>query len=134
VFTALLIVVFIGLLLSAYTHYRTMISIAGLVDASSGLANHLVLSDLIYEEAGGIHEYVVDPRKLPELTFSQEIGGDNFSFRLRLRYGPSAERVLGPYGPDVPEGRAVASIRIPVAVFENYRFEAGKLEVRVWRS
>jgi hypothetical protein len=134
VLSALLVVVFIGLLVSAYTHHRTLMSIAGLVDASSSITNHLVLQGLVYEEAGDLYEYVVDPAKVSALTFSQEIGGDNFRFQLRLRYGLSVERVLGPYGPEVPDGRAVASISIPVVVFENYRFEVGKLEVKVWRA
>jgi hypothetical protein len=77
---------------------------------------------------------VVDPSKLSNLTFIQRIGGDNFRFQLRLRYGLDADRTLGPYGPDIPDEKAVATISVPVVVFENYRFEVGKLEVRVWRA
>jgi hypothetical protein len=134
VISALLVIVFLGLLVSAYVRYRAMISTAGLVDASSSITNHLVLEDLVYEEAGSTHEYVVDPSKLPQLSFSENIGGDTFSFQVCLRYGPGAETVLGPYGPEVPEGKAVAPLSVPVVVAENYRFKAGKLEVRVWRA
>jgi hypothetical protein len=134
VLSVFLMVVFIGLLVSAHAHYRTVIAIAGLVDASSSITNRLVLEELVYEEAGNVRKYVVDPSKLPSLTFTQRIGGDNFRFQLRLRYGLDAERILGPYGPEIPDEKAVASISVPVVVFENYRFEVGKLEVRVWRA
>ena len=133
VVSALLVITFIALLLSAYAQYKTNMAIAGLVDASSSLANHIALKTLAYEEAGNVREYVVDPQKLSLLNFTQEIGGENFAFRVVIRYTAGTERVLGPYGPDQPTKKAVSSISIPVTVFDNYRFEIGKLEENVWR-
>jgi hypothetical protein len=133
VISALLVMVFIGLLVSAYAQYQTVISVAGLVDASSNITNHIVLKDLVYEEAGNTREYVVDPSKLSELSLSKEIAGDNFYFQLYLKYNSDSE-VLGPYGSEVPQGKAVAAFSVPVVVFDNYRYEAGRLEVKVWRG
>lgn len=134
VLSALLIVIFLGLLISAYTNYQAILSVAGLVDASSSVTNHVVLKELVYEETGIERTYVVDPLKLPQLAFTQQIAGDNFQFQLYLRYGPGDEKVLGPYGSDPPAEKSVASITVPVVVAENFRFEAGKIEVRIWRG
>jgi len=133
VVSALLVITFIALLLSAYTQYETNMSIAGLVDASSSLTNHIALNTLAYEEGSYVKEYVVDPQKIPLLDFMQEIGGENFAFQVTLRYTAATEHVLGPYGSDPPAEKAVSSISVPVTVFDNYRFETGKMEVKVWR-
>ncbi len=133
VISALLVIIFLGLLVSAYSNYQTLISVAGLVDASSSVANHLVINELVYEDATGPREYIVNPLKLQQIAFTQEIGGDNFSYQIYLKYGLGTEKVLGPYGPEVPT-KAVASLTVPVVVAENYRFEAGKLEMKIWRS
>jgi len=132
--SALLVITFIALLLSAYTQYTTNMSIAGLVDASSSLANHVALKTLAYEEGEYTKEYVVDLQKIPLLDFRQEIGGENFMFQVTIRYTAGAEQVLGPYGPLPPSEGAVSSISVPVTVFDNYRFETGKLEAKVWRA
>jgi len=133
VVSALLVITFIALLLSAYTQYKTNMSVAGLVDASSSLANHIALKTLAYEEGGYTKEYVVDPQKIPLLDFRQEIGGENFAFQVTLRYTAGTEHVLGPYGPATPSEKAVSNITVPITVFDNYRFETGKMEVKVWR-
>ncbi len=133
VISALLVITFIGLLASAYSNYQTLVSVAGLVDASSSVANHLVINEIVYEDGTGPREYVVDPLKIPQIDFSQEIGGDNFSYQIYLKYGVGDEKVLGPYGPEVPN-KAVASLAVPVVVAENYRFEAGKMEMKIWRT
>ena len=133
VMAALLIVVFIALLVSAYNQYSLTLSTAGLVDATTSITNHLVLDRLAHESGGNVQEYVIDLGKIPLLDFRQDIGGENFGFQLTLYDNRGEERVLGPYGPTPPEGRAVATFLAPVVVYENNRLEPAKLEVKVWR-
>ena len=134
---ALLIVIFIALLVSAYNQYNLTLSTAGLVDATTSITNHLVLDNLAHESGGNVQEYVIDPGKIPSDNaspfFMQSIGGENFEFQLTLSYNPGVERVLGPYGPEPPEGKAIATFLAPVVVYENNRLEYAKLEVKVWR-
>lgn len=132
---ALLIIIFIALLVSAYNQYSLTLSTAGLVDTTSSITNKLVLDSLAHEEAGSVQEYVIDPEKIPSLDFWQEVGGENFAFQLTLRYNPGADRVLYEnYGLEPPEGRAICAISVPVVVYENNRLEPAKLEVKVWRA
>ncbi|MEW5995653.1 MAG: hypothetical protein AB1476_05855 [Candidatus Hadarchaeota archaeon] len=133
VLSALLVITFIALLASAYTQYKTNLAVAGLVDASSSIANHLVLETLAYQQGSSVKEYVVDASKLQSVGFTQEIGGENFEFQITLNYMAGVERTLGPYGSAPPAQKAVSTISIPVSVFDNYRFEAGKMELKVWR-
>ncbi|MEW6592885.1 MAG: hypothetical protein AB1305_04320 [Candidatus Hadarchaeota archaeon] len=126
-------ITFIALLASAYSQYKTNLGVAGLVDASSSIANHLALETLAYRQGSSVREYVVDPGKVQSMQFKQEIGGENFEFQLALKYLAGAERALGPYGSAPPAQKAVSTISIPVSVFDNYRFEAGKMELKVWR-
>ena len=129
-----MVVIFIALLASAYHQYRLVSSTTALVDTTSSITNKLVLDSLAHEEGGSVREYVIDPEKIASLDFRQEIGGENFEFQLTLRYKLETERVLGPYGPTPPEGRAVCAITVPVVLYENNRLEYAKLEVRVWRA
>ena len=133
VLAALLIVIFIALLVSAYNQYSFTLSTAGLVDATTSITNHLVLDSLAHESGGNVQEYVIDPGKIPSLEFRQEIGGENFEFQLTLSYNPGEEQVLGPYGPTPPEGKTVATFLAPIVIYENNRLEFAKLEVKVWR-
>lgn len=130
VVSAFLVVVFITLLVSAYASYQTIVSTAELVDASSSIANHLALQDLVYAPGGTTQEYVIDPSKVSSLPSSMLLAGDNYSFSLKISTiegdlaGPTAE---------LPSDGALATISLPVAVFDNYRFIPGLMEVRVWR-
>ena len=129
---ALLIIIFIALLISAYNQYSLTLSTAGLVDATTSITNHLVLYSLVHESGGNVQEYVIDPGKIPSLGFREEIGGENFEFQLTLSY--SGGRVLGPLGPMSPEERAVCAFSTPVVAYENNRLEFAKLEVKVWHA
>lgn len=131
---ALLIIIFIALLVSAYTQYRVTLATAGLVDTTSSITNQLVLDSLAHESGGNVHEYVIDPDKISSLEFTQEVGGENFEFQLTLYYNPGDEQVLGPYGLTPPERKAVCTFSTPVVVYDNNRLEFGKLEVKVWRA
>lgn len=130
VLAALLIVIFIALLVSAYNQYSLTLSTAGLVDATTSITNHLVLDSLAHESRGNVQEYVIDPGKIPSLDFRQEIGGENFGFQLTLFYNTGENC---PYGPASPEGKAVATFLAPIVIYENNRLEFAKLEVKVWR-
>lgn len=134
VLAALLVVVFIALLASAYHRYHLTLSIVGLIDTTSSLTNQLVLDTLAHEEGEAIQGYVIDPEKITSLDFRQEVAGENFEFQLTLRYGTGAQQVFGPYGPAPPEGTAVATLSVPVVVYENNRLEPAKLEVKTWRA
>ena len=132
VLAALLIVIFIALLVSAYNQYSLTLSTAGLVDATTSITNHLVLYNLAHESGGNVREYVIDPGKISSLdNFRQEIGGENFGFQLTLFYNTGEN--LGPCGPAPLEGKAVATFLAPVVVYENNRLEPANLEVKVWR-
>jgi hypothetical protein len=132
VISALLVVVFISLLLSAYTNYRTIVSTAQLIDACSSVANRLVLQDLAYVQGSSVREYVVDPSRTAVLPFCLTLGGDNYSYSLTISiFGGENTGFLGP---QPPLGRAVASLILPVVVFDNFRFEPGLVEVRTWRT
>ncbi|MFN4133624.1 MAG: hypothetical protein ACK4GQ_04570, partial [Candidatus Hadarchaeales archaeon] len=133
IISMLLIVVFVALLLSSYSNYRSNLSTAGLIDAASTIANHLVVRELALETSGQRVDYAVDPAKLSSLEFRQAIGEENFSFNLLLKFDPRDEKILGPYGPEMPAARPTASLILPITVYENYSFKPGKLEVKVWR-
>lgn len=133
VLVVFLIVIFIALLVSAYSQYRITLSTAGLVDTTSSITNQLVLDSLAYESGGNVMEYVIDTGKAPSLEFRQEIGEENFEFQFTIRYDPENEQVLGPYGPTPPKDRPVCTISVPVAMYQNNRLEPAKLEVSVWR-
>ena len=130
VLAALLIVIFIALLVSAYNQYSLTLSTAGLVDATTSITNHLVLDSLAHESGGNVQEYVIDPGKISSLGFRQEIGGENFGFQLTLFYNTGEN---SPYGPAPPEDKAVATFLAPIVIYENNRLEFAKLEVKVWR-
>lgn len=130
IITALAIVVFIVLLFSAYQHYQFMISTAGLIDATSTVANDLVLNELALQEGGAVVAYVVDPERIGCLSFSKSIGGENFTYRIEL-YG-TARWEGGPE--EVPEGRETCSIELPVSILENFRYVPGRIRVVVWRG
>jgi hypothetical protein len=128
----LLIIIFVALLVSAYTQYNLTLSTVGLVDATTSITNHLALYSLAHESGGNVQEYVIDPARIPSLEFSQEVGGENFEFQFTISY--QWGRVLGPSGPMPPEGRAFCAFSTPVVVYENNRFEYAKLEVKVWHA
>lgn len=132
VLAVLLIVIFIALLVSAYTQYNLTLSTAGLVDATTSITNHLALYSLAHESGGNVQEYVIDPARILSLEFRQEVGGENFEFQFTVSYPQG--RVLGPFGPAPPEGRAFCTFSTPVVVYENNRLEYAKLEVKVWRA
>lgn len=127
-------VVFIALLVSAYSQYQLMLSTAGLVDTASSITNDLVLNSLVYEEGFRPREYVVDIGKISSLDFWREVGGDNFQFQLKLSYNPEAEIMLGPYGPSPPSDRPISALSVPVTIYENGRLAYAKLELKVWRA
>ncbi|MEM2874617.1 MAG: hypothetical protein QW567_01120 [Candidatus Hadarchaeales archaeon] len=131
IMTALIIVVFILLLFSAYQHYRFAVSTAGLIDATSTAANDLVLNDLALREGGTVVAYVIDPTRIDSLSFSKLIGGENLAYRIELS---SAETtwIGGPV--DIPEGREACSMELPVVIFENFRHVPGRMRVVLWRA
>jgi len=133
VLAIMLVVVFIALLVSAYSQYQTMLSTAGLVDTTSTITNDLVLNKMAREEGFRAQEYVLDLDKVSSIDFSEEVGGDNFSFQIKFSYNPDSEIVLGPYGPSPPEGKPVSAISVPVTLYENGRLNYAKMEVKVWR-
>ncbi|HDI12643.1 MAG TPA: hypothetical protein ENF64_00840 [Hadesarchaea archaeon] len=131
---AFLVIVFISLLVSAYTHYQVVLSTAGLVDTASSITNQLVLNSLAYESGGNVMEYVIDPDKAASLECREEIGGENFEFQFSIFYNWENEMIMGPYGPAPPEGREISAVSVPVVLYWNDRFEPAKLQVRVWRA
>ncbi len=130
----LLVVVFIALLVSAYSQYQSMLATAGLVDTASTITNDLVLNSLALEEGSRTWEYVVDPARISSLDFTEEVGGDNFQFQIKLFYNQATEVVIGPYGPSPPDGRPISALSVPVTLYENGRFTYAKMEVKVWRA
>ncbi len=130
----MLVVVFIALLVSAYSQNQTMLATAGLVDTASTITNDLVLNKLAHLEGTRTREYILDVGNISSLSFAEEIGGDNFSYQVKLSYRPGAEVVLGPYGPAPPQGRPVSVISVPVTLYENGRLTYAKMEVKVWRA
>ena len=126
----MLVVVFIALLASAYSQYQTMLSTAGLVDTASTITNDLVLNKMAHEEGLQTREYVLDLEKAPT-DFSEEVGGDNFSFHIELS---SNIGVNVGFGPAPPDGRPVSVISVPVTLYENGRLTYAKMEVSVWRA
>ncbi|MFH1821020.1 MAG: hypothetical protein ABH852_01045 [Methanobacteriota archaeon] len=127
-------VVFIALLVSAYSQYQSMLSTAGLVDTTSTITNDLVLNSLALEEGSRTREYVVDSDEISSLDFMREVGGDNFEFQIKITYNQETEVVLGPYGPSPPDGRPVSALSVPVTIYENGRLTYAKMEVKVWRA
>jgi hypothetical protein len=130
VLIAFLVVAFLMLLVSAYSHYRAGVSAAKLVDACSGIANRLVLEHLAHRTGGGRTEYAVDPSMLERLDGRATLGGENYGFWVRIGTMRGWHASLDVA---VPEDRPVAALSLPVAVFDNARLVPGILEVRVWR-
>ncbi len=130
----MLVVVFIALLVSAYSQYQSMLATAGLADTASTITNDLVLNKLAHQEGAQAREYILDPGNIPSLSFTEEIGGDNFTYQIKISYHPGAEAVLGPYGPSPPQGRPVSVILVPVALYENGRLTYAQMEVKVWHA
>lgn len=134
VLAVLLAIVFIALLVSAYSQYQSVLLTAGLIDAASTITNDLVLNRLAHVEGFHAREYVLDVERISSLDFKEELGGDNFFFQIKLSYNPGAEMVLGPYGPSPPEGKPVSALSVPVSLYQNGRLTYAKLEVKVWRA
>ncbi|MBC7219595.1 MAG: hypothetical protein H5T49_05655 [Hadesarchaea archaeon] len=130
----LLAIVFLALLVSAYNQHQTVLSTAGLIDTATSITNDLVLNRLAHVEGSRRLEYVVDVEKITSLEFKQEVGGENFSYQIEIRYNPEAEVILGPFGPSPPEGRAVSAISVPVTLYQKGRLVYAKMEVKVWRA
>jgi hypothetical protein len=130
----LLVIVFLTLLVSAYSQHQEMLATAGLIDTATTVTNNLVLNRLAFVEGYRTREYVVDVEKISSLDFRPEVGGENFLYQITLRYNPRDETVLGPYGPSPPEGKPVSAIVVPVTLYQKGRLIYAKLEVKVWRS
>jgi len=134
-----LAIVFIALLVSAYSQYQSILSTAGLVDSASSITNDLVLNSLAHEEGSRTREYVVDPVKIfsPDFVrenFTREVGGDNFRFQMKFYYYHGIEESSPSYGPSPPEGRPVSVLSVPVTLYENGRLSYAELEVKVWHA
>ncbi len=128
----LLVAVFLLLLVSAYSRHREISSACSLIEASSSIANHLALEELRPPSGGRSH--VVNPARVGELPCRISIGGENFAYRLRLTFWRGIEEVTVTCGPEPPANAQTSSISLPVAVFDNFRMEAGLMEVVVWRE
>lgn len=130
--TFLLVAVFLLLLISAYSRHREISSACSLVEASSSIANHLVLEELRPPSGGRSH--VVDPARVGELPCRISIGGENFVYRLRLTFWRGGKEVTVMCGPEAQANAQTSSVSLPVTVFDNFRMEAGLMEVVVWRE
>jgi len=134
--TALLVITFVMLVVSAYQQYRSSSEMALLSDSTSSIATHLALDELAYVDAAGTsHPYVIDEAKLRSLeSFKQAVGGENFEFQVSIFYMGENERVLGPYGPALPEEKMNCTLIFAAALFENGRYLPAKIKVMAWRA
>jgi len=130
VITVFMIIVFLFLLFSAYEHYRFTVSSAGLVDATSTIANDLVLNDLAMHNGETGVAYVIDPTKINSLSLHKSIGKENFGYCVRISDMKSTWSTVDNGKPD---NREACSIALPITLFENFRHVPGKIEVIVWR-
>ncbi len=128
---ALLVVVFLALLVSAYSSYRVGLSTAKLADACSSIANHLALNELAYTAGGNTVEYAVDPSRLDQLPELVGVGQENYSFCVQIS---TLDGWSASHGDSVPPDTPVAALSLPVAVFDNTKLVPGVLEVQVWRA
>ncbi len=124
------------LVVSAYRQYRSSSEMALLSDSTSSIATHLALEELAYVDVTGIpHPYVVDAAKPPSLgNFRRTVGGDNFEFQVAVLYMRENERVLGPYGPTLPEEKMNCTLIFAATIFENDRYLPAKIKVIAWRA
>lgn len=129
-----LVIIFLFLLISAYRHHETILEASTLIDASSAIANNLTTDNLAYIQGMRKRCYVIDPTRLQGLNWNVSLGGENFQFNIKLAYWRSGQKIEIEAGPQEPDGQQISAISIPVAVFDNFRFEAGSLEVRTWRK
>ncbi|MGQ9788039.1 MAG: hypothetical protein ACUVQM_01800 [Candidatus Hadarchaeaceae archaeon] len=105
-----------------------------MIDTATSITNDLVLNRLAHVEGNRRLEYVVEVEKITSLEYRQEVGGENFSYQIKIYYNPDAEIVLGPFGPSSPDGRAVSSISVPITLYQRGRLVYAKMEVKVWRA
>jgi hypothetical protein len=133
--TALLVITFVMLVVSAYQQYRSSSEMALLSDSTSSITTHLALDELAYVDAAGTsHPYVVDSAKLPSLETKYTVGGENFEFQISVLYMQENERVLGPYGPALPEEKMNCTLIFAATLFENGRYLPAKIKVMAWRA
>lgn len=111
-----------------------MLATAGLIDTATSITNNLVLNSLAHVEGVRLREYVVDVGRVSSLDFKQEIGGENFSYQIKFYFNPEAETVLGPFGPQPPDGKPISAITVPVTLYQGGRLIPAKMEVKVWRA
>lgn len=111
-----------------------MLSTAGLIDTATSITNNLVLNSLAHVEGIRPREYIVDVERISSLDFRQEVGGENFSYQIKICYNPDAETILGPFGPSPPDGKPISAITVPVTLYQDGRLLYAKMEVKVWRA
>ncbi|MEM4188646.1 MAG: hypothetical protein QXN56_05790 [Candidatus Hadarchaeum sp.] len=130
----LLAIVFFALLVSAYSQHQSMLATAGLIDTATSITNNLVLNRLAHVEGIRSREYVVDVERISSLDFSQEVGGENFAYQIKIYFNPDVEAVLGPFGPSPPDDRPISAITVPVTLYQDGSLLYAKMEVKVWRA
>ncbi|MEM3184971.1 MAG: hypothetical protein QXW92_04875, partial [Candidatus Hadarchaeales archaeon] len=129
-----LVIIFLFLLISAYRYHKTVLETSVLIDASSAIANGLATDNLAYIQGMRKRCYVIDPAKIRELSWEVSLGSENFQFNIKLAYWRSGQKIEIEAGPQKPNDKQISVTSLPIAVFDNFRLEAGSLEVRTWRK
>lgn len=131
-FAALLTVLFVFVVASAYRQYSLSTELATLSDGATSIVTELALDRLALVDEAGRHPYVIDFIKFEEMENSTRlIGNRTYEFQARLCFQRAADNEFR-FGETPPEDRTRAALVLPVAVYEGGRLTHAKLKVIVW--
>ena len=133
-FVALLIVLFVFVVASAYRQYSLSTELATLSDGATGIATQLALDRLAHVDEAGKHPYVIGLNKLKEMgdeNFTRLIGNRTYEFHVRLLFQRAEENEFS-FGKVPPEDRTRVALVLPTAVYEGGQLTHAKLEVITW--
>ena len=131
-FVALLIVLFVFVVASAYRQYSLSTELATLSDGATSIATQLALDSLAFEDEAGKHPYVIDFKKFEEMENSTRLIGDRtYEFQARLCFQRAEDNEFR-FGGAPPEDRTRAALVLPIAVYEGGRLTHARLEVIAW--
>jgi hypothetical protein len=123
-FAFLFLLTFSLLLASSYLRAEELVEARVLSDSSCSL-----LSRLCGENLSAGTPYLLDPSRLPSLSFRERVGGRELEFRVWLE--EEGGRRWGPLGPLPPGRRVTCSLLVPVSLLEN-RPVPGRMGLEAW--
>lgn len=123
-FAFLFLLTFSLLLASSYLRAEELVGARVLSDSSCSL-----LSRLCCENLSTGTPYLLDPSRLPSLSFGERVGERELEFRVWLE--DAGGRRWGPAGPLPPGRRAICSLLVPVSLLEN-RPVPGRMGLEAW--